>query len=168
MPRPLAAPFVHRPRRAPRRRRFDATHHPGRLPAAGDETRRVADDPVKRAEHDVAIAVGRFRTRIGVIALITVALSLLTAAVAYWGERGAPDAFTSFWAALFWTTTQLLTVSSSLPNPERTLPKALDVLMELYAIVVVSSLAGTFTDLLHHRTRRRSARSWQRQRSHEG
>ena len=121
----------------------------------------MADDPVKRAEHDVGVAVGRFRTRIGVIALATVALALLTAAVAYWGERGAPDAFTSYWAALFWTTTQLLTVSSSLPNPERTLPKVLDVFMELYAIVVVSSLAGTFSDLLHHRTRRRSARSWQ-------
>jgi hypothetical protein len=121
----------------------------------------VADDPVKRAEHDLTIAVSRFRTRIGAIALATVAIALLAAAVAYWGERGAPDAFTSYWAALFWTTTQLLTVSSSLPNPERTLPKALDVLMELYAIVVVSSLAGTFTDLLHHRTRRRSARSWQ-------
>jgi len=120
----------------------------------------VADDPVKRAEHDLGIAVSRFRTRIGAIALATVVIALLAAAVAYWGERGAPDAFTSYWAALFWTTTQLLTVSSSLPNPERTLPKALDVLMELYAIVVVSSLAGTFTDLLHHRTRRRSARSW--------
>ncbi|MDP9347051.1 MAG: hypothetical protein M3P44_15335 [Actinomycetota bacterium] len=123
----------------------------------------MADDPVKRAEHDVAIAAARFRTRIGMIAAATVALDLVTAAVAYWGERGAQDAFTSYWAALFWTSTQLLTVSSSLPNPERTLPKALDVLMELYAIVVVSSLAGTFADLLHHRTRRRSARSWQQQ-----
>ncbi len=123
----------------------------------------MAEDPVRRAEHDVAIAAAGFRTRIGTIAAVTVALDLAAAAVAYWGERGAPDAFTSYWAALFWTSTQLLTVSSSLPNPERTLPKALDVLMELYAIVVVSSLAGTFADLLHHRTRRRSARSWQQQ-----
>ena len=120
----------------------------------------MADDPVKRAEHDLEVAASRFRTRIAAIGLATVVITLLAAAVADWGERGAPDAFTSYWAALFWTTTQLLTVSSSLPNPERTLPKALDVLMELYAIVVVSSLAGTFTDLLHHRTRRRSARSW--------
>ena len=57
--------------------------------------------------------------------------------------------------ALFWTTTQLLTVSSSLPNPEQTATKFLDVVLELYAIVVVTSLAATFTDALHHRTRRR-------------
>ena len=28
-------------------------------------------------------------------------------------------------------------------------------MLEAYAIVVVTSLAATFTDLLHHRTRRR-------------
>jgi hypothetical protein len=120
----------------------------------------VADETLKRTEHDVAIAIRRFRTRIGMIALATVVIDLVTAAIAYWSERGAPDAFASYGAALFWTSTQLLTVSSSLPNPERTLTKVLDVLMELYALVVVTTLAGTFADLLHHRTRRRSARSW--------
>ena len=117
-------------------------------------------DELKRTEHDVGIAIKRFRTRIGVLAAATIAVDLVTAAISYWSEKGAHDAFTSYWAALFWTSTQLLTVSSSLPNPERALTKALDVGMELYAIVVVSSLAGTFADLLHHRTRRRSARSW--------
>jgi hypothetical protein len=71
----------------------------------------------------------------------------------YLSERGAPHTFSSVWAALFWTTTQLLTVSSQLPNPERVVTKFLDVALELYAIVVVTSLAATFTDLLHHRTR---------------
>jgi hypothetical protein len=115
-----------------------------------------------RAEHDLTIAVARFRTRIGVIAVATLALDLVAAALAYWGEQGAHDAFASYWAALFWTTTQLLTVSSSLPNPERTIPKLLDVVLELYALVVVTSLAGTFADLLHNRTRRRSQRMWDR------
>lgn len=115
-----------------------------------------------RAEHDLAIAVARFRTRIAVIALATLVLDLAAAAVAYWGERGAHDAFTSYFAALFWTTTQLLTVSSSLPNPERTISKLLDVVLELYALVVVTSLAGTFADLLHHRTRHRAERMWNR------
>jgi hypothetical protein len=45
-------------------------------------------------------------------------------------ERGAHDAFSSYFDALFWTTTQLLTVSSSLPNPERTLSKVLDVVLD--------------------------------------
>ena len=58
--------------------------------------------------------------------------------------------------ALFWTTTQLLTVSSQLPNPERALTKVLDVVLEAWAIIVVASLAATFSDLLHHRTRHRA------------
>jgi hypothetical protein len=121
----------------------------------------MADDPVKRAEHDMTVAIRRFRTRIGLLALVTLAVALATAGLADWSERGAAHAFATYWDALFWTSSQLLTVSSSLPNPERGLTKALDVLMELYAIVVVTSLAGTFADLLHHRTRHRSARSWQ-------
>jgi hypothetical protein len=121
----------------------------------------MADDPVKRAEHDMTVAIRRFRTRIGLLALVTLAVALATAGLADWSERGATHAFATYWDALFWTSSQLLTVSSSLPNPERGLTKALDVLMELYAIVVVTSLAGTFADLLHHRTRHRSARSWQ-------
>ncbi len=80
---------------------------------------------------------------------------LVAALLAYAFEGGAPPEFASVWEALFWTTTQLLTVSSSLPNPENTATKFLDVALELYAIVVVTSLAATFTDALHHRTRRR-------------
>ena len=65
-------------------------------------------------------------------------------------------AFATYFDALFWTTTQLLTVSSQLPNPERALTKVLDVVLEAWAIIVVASLAATFSDLLHHRTRHRA------------
>ena len=98
-----------------------------------------------------------------VLALVLTGIVFIIGAVLIWifetGEKGGQ--IHGLGDAAFFTSVQLLTVSSSLPNPERTLPKVLDVGMELYAIVVVSSLAGTFTDLLHHRTRRRSARSWQ-------
>ena len=89
------------------------------------------------------------------LAVVTVVGDLIAGALAFWAEHGHPHAFASYWAALFWTTTQLLTVSSQLPNPEHTATKVLDVVLEAYAIVVVTSLAATFTDLLHHRTRRR-------------
>ncbi|MDX6721317.1 MAG: voltage-gated potassium channel, partial [Solirubrobacteraceae bacterium] len=53
--------------------------------------------------------------------------------------------------AAFWTTTQLLTVSSSLKNPISTGGRILDVLMEIYAITVVAALAGAFGGFLHKR-----------------
>ena len=34
--------------------------------------------------------------------------------------------------------------------------KVLDVVLEAWAIIVVASLAATFSDLLHHRTRHRA------------
>lgn len=113
-----------------------------------------------RAEHDLRVASRRFRTRIASIAVASVVLDLIVAVIALEGERGSPHEFTGYWDALFWTTTQLLTVSSQLPNPEHTVTKVLDVVLELYAVVVVSSLAATFADLLHHRTRHRAQRQW--------
>jgi hypothetical protein len=47
-------------------------------------------------------------------------------------------------------------VSSQLPNPERAATKVLDVVLEAWAIIVVASLAATFSDLLHNRTRHRA------------
>lgn len=46
--------------------------------------------------------------------------------------------------AAFFTATQLLTVSSSMPNPLTTGGKIIDVLLELWAIVVVTAVAGSF------------------------
>jgi hypothetical protein len=100
----------------------------------------------------------RFRSRIGRLAAVSVAVDVAAALLAYELERGASQAFPTVWAALFWTTTQLLTVSSQLPNPQHGATKVLDVGLELWAIVVVTSLAATFTDLLHHRTRHRLIR----------
>lgn len=45
-------------------------------------------------------------------------------------------------SALFWTTTQLLTVSSSFQNLITPGGQILDVLMEAYAITVIATLAG--------------------------
>ena len=86
----------------------------------------------------------------------TFAFDLVAAWIALVAEHGHAHAFGNYWGALFWTTTQLLTVSSQLPNPERAVTKVLDVVLEAWAIIVVASLAATFSDLLHHRTRHRA------------
>jgi len=103
---------------------------------------------------EMEVARERFRSRIVRLAIVSVLVDAGAAVLAYLFERGGPHAFADVWAALFWTTTQLLTVSSQLPNPERTATKFLDVGLELYAIVVVATLAGAFSDVLHHRTRK--------------
>jgi hypothetical protein len=115
-----------------------------------------SEDLSAHIEHEMEVARLRFRTRIATLAGASIALDLVAAGLALAFEHGAQDAFSSYFDALFWTTTQLLTVSSSLPNPERALTKVLDVVLEAWAIIVVASLAATFSDLLHHRTRHRA------------
>jgi hypothetical protein len=115
-----------------------------------------AEDLAGHVEHEMAVAQRRFRSRIAVLALASVAFDLVAAGLAKAFEHGAEHSFTTYLDALFWTTTQLLTVSSQLPNPERAVTKVLDVVLEAWAIIVVASLAATFSDLLHHRTRHRA------------
>ena len=115
-----------------------------------------SDDLAVHIEHEMTVARARFRSRIAVLAGASVALDLVAAGLAKLFENGAAHAFATYFDALFWTTTQLLTVSSQLPNPERAATKVLDVVLEAWAIIVVASLAATFSDLLHHRTRHRA------------
>ena len=54
-------------------------------------------------------------------------------------------------SALFWSSTQLLTVSSSFVNPITTAGRVLDVLMEIYAITIIATLAGALGAFLQKR-----------------
>jgi hypothetical protein len=70
----------------------------------------------------------------------------------------------TFGGALFWTSTQLLTVSSSFQNPISTPARILDVVMEIYAITVIATLAGALGAFLvkrggRIRPRRQSSRA---------
>jgi hypothetical protein len=53
--------------------------------------------------------------------------------------------------AVFWTSTQLLTVSSQLPNPISAPARVLDVFLQAYAISVVAVLAGSWGAFFHRR-----------------
>jgi hypothetical protein len=83
--------------------------------------------------------------------LATLAVDLIAGWIALVAEHGHPHAFDDYWAALFWTTTQLLTVSSQLPNPSSTTAHVLDVVLEFWAISVVTSVAGSWAAFFHHR-----------------
>jgi ABC-type phosphate/phosphonate transport system permease subunit len=100
----------------------------------------------------------RLRERIVALIGFTILVALVTAVIAWLLERHARGTeIHNFGDALFWTSTQLLTVSSSLKNPVTSGGKVLDVVMEIYAITVVSTLAGAFAAFLHSRGRERHA-----------
>jgi hypothetical protein len=109
----------------------------------------------KSLEHDLDIALARFRVRVAFVIAATLLVDAIATVAAYLTERGAKDEFKTIWQALFFCTTQLLTVSSSLPNPENAGTKLIDVAMEAWGVLVVAGAAGIVGDLLHHRTRHR-------------
>ena len=87
-----------------------------------------------------------------VIVVLTVVIDLICAVLAYLLEHDAHNTqVTSFGSALFWTTTQLLTVSSSFQNPLTTGGQILDVFMEIWAMLIVASLSGSFGSFMVHR-----------------
>ena len=85
----------------------------------------------------------RLRDRLVAIAVATVGFDLVCAVLAFLFEHHQKQTqLNTFGSALFWTTTQLLTVSSSVMNPISFPGRVLDVVMEIYAITVIASLAG--------------------------
>jgi hypothetical protein len=94
----------------------------------------------------------RLRDHLLTIAVATVGIDLLCAIVAFVLERHAQQTeIKTFGSAAFWTTTQLLTVSSQIKNPISTGGRILDVFMEAYAITVIATLAGAIGSFLQKR-----------------
>ena len=92
------------------------------------------------------------RERIGRLAVVTLVVDLVATLLVYLFERNQPHTeITNIGDAAFWTTTQLLTVSSQLPNPISTGGRILDVFLQLWAISVVAALAGAFGAFFHRR-----------------
>lgn len=86
------------------------------------------------------------------IIVATVGVDLLCAIAAFLLERHSPHTeIKTFGSALFWTTTQLLTVSSQMKNPISAGGRILDVFMEIYAITVIAGLAGAIGTFLQKR-----------------
>jgi ABC-type phosphate/phosphonate transport system permease subunit len=94
----------------------------------------------------------RLRDHLVTIVVATVGIDLLCAVMAFLLERHSQQTeIKTFGSAVFWTTTQLLTVSSQIKNPISTGGRILDVLMEIYAITVIATLAGAIGSFLQKR-----------------
>jgi hypothetical protein len=121
----------------------------GPLAAAAHEIRAVARADTETHRH--------LRERIVAIAAMSVVVDVVCALLTFLFERHAAGTdVKSIGSALFFSSTQLLTVSSSMANPLTTAGRILDVAMEAYAITVVASLAGSFGAFFHRRSHERS------------
>ncbi len=107
----------------------------GVLRGASGEVRDVvrAGTPTHRRLRDQLVALG----------LATVGFDVVCAVLAFLFEHHQKQTqIESLGSAFFWTTTQLLTVSSNIQNPISVPGRALDIVMEIYAITVIGALAG--------------------------
>ena len=96
------------------------------------------------------------RERVTALVVITAVVDLICAALALVFERHVPQTdILSYGSALFWSSTQLLTISSQIHNPVSAAGRILDVGMEAYAMVVVSTLTGSIGAFWVHRARDR-------------
>ena len=93
------------------------------------------------------------RERLVAIALATLGVDVIGSILEYLLERHASGThITNLGDALFWTTTQLLTVSSQLPNPLSTGGRIVDIFLQAWAISVVAALAGSFGAFFNRRS----------------
>ena len=92
------------------------------------------------------------RARLVALFLVTVVLDAAASILIFLFERDQTGTgITTLGDSVFWTSTQLLTVSSQLPNPISTPARVLDVFLQAYAISAVAILAGSFGAFFHRR-----------------
>jgi hypothetical protein len=92
------------------------------------------------------------RSRLLFILVVTLVVDAVASVLILGFERHAPGTeITNLGDSVFWTSTQLLTVSSQLPNPISTPARVLDVFLQAYAISIVAIAAGSFGAFFHRR-----------------
>ena len=81
--------------------------------------------------------------RLTLVAILTLVVDAIGTVLVYFAERNAPNSeITSLGDALFFTTTQLLTVSSQIRNPFTNWGRVVDVLLEIWGVLVVAGTTG--------------------------
>ena len=85
----------------------------------------------------------RLIARLLLVLFATLAIDAVGSVAIYFIERHAQGTeIASFGDAVFFTTVQLLTVSSQIKNPLTPAGRVLDVLLEVWAVIVVAGSAG--------------------------
>lgn len=113
---------------------------------------RTALDELRMVVRGGTASHQHLRMRLGLLLVTTIALDLVASVAILLLERHQPHTgITSYGDSLFWTSTQLLTVSSQLPNPLSIGARVIDVFLQAWAISVVAMLAGSFGAFFHRR-----------------
>jgi hypothetical protein len=109
-------------------------------------------DDLRKLMHGSTPIHLHLRRRLFIIYGATFVVAILGALAIYFFERHAPRTeIHNYGDALFWTSAQLLTVSSQLKNPISTGARVLDIFFELWAISVVAALAGSIGSFFTHK-----------------
>jgi hypothetical protein len=91
----------------------------------------------------------KFRRRIVTLIVLTAMIDAVGTALMYMLEHGERRSdIHSVFEGFFWVTTQLLTVSSQMPNPVTTGGRIVDMFLQVWAITVVATVAATFAAFL--------------------
>ena len=111
----------------------------------GREVRAIATGATATHEH--------LRDRVLGALFLTLIVDVVATVAAYFAERHGPDTdIHSIGTALFWVSAQLTTVSSQMTNPVTSAGRILDIALEVYAIVVVIAMAGSFSSFFQRRS----------------
>jgi hypothetical protein len=87
----------------------------------------------------------RLIARIGIALALTLAFDVAGAILTFFFERHAHGTdIHSFGDAFFFSTVQLLTVSSQITNPLTSGGRIVDVVLQAWAVIVVASIGGSF------------------------
>ncbi|MCB1377293.1 MAG: hypothetical protein KDK89_02815 [Alphaproteobacteria bacterium] len=95
---------------------------------------------------------------------LTFCVSIVMTLAMLAAERHHPDSdIHSLWDAFYFTVSQMTTLSSTMENPVTRVGQVVVLFMDIYAITVVSTLAGMFGAFFYHRTDERRSLAAQRQ-----
>ena len=86
---------------------------------------------------------------------LTAAVDLIGTVLIYFFERNAQQTeIHNLFDAFFFTTVQILTVSSQLKNPLSTAGRIVDIFLETWAVVVVAGTAGAIASFFQNADRK--------------
>jgi hypothetical protein len=97
----------------------------------------------------------RLVARLLLVLALTVAIDAIGTIAIYFLERHAHGGdIHNLFDAFFFTTVQLLTVSSQIRNPLTTAGRVVDIVLELWAVLVVAGSAGAIASFFQSADRR--------------
>jgi len=127
------------------------------LAGVAGEVRRTGFREIRDILHASSPAHVHLRSRLTFVLGATLLVDAVASVLILLFERHAHGTeITNLGDSVFWTTTQLLTVSSQLPNPISAPARVLDVFLQAYAISVVAVLAGSWGAFFHRRSMERA------------